>query len=739
MKIKKGIISVLLALIMLVNMVVPVFAQTQQSAPLEVTVDTTSVKAGDAVTITFKLLSPVADVVSFNFYVEYDSDVFEYDKDSSYMPEQYIAGMTGYNSRVHKTAKRTPTNEYFSDIDFAGIEMVSPSFAMPWSMPAGDLYVMVLRAKTDVTSTSSAINLNSVINALTTTDSSTDIDDKYDAVVTVNGKPSGMDMTTHERNGGDAAIDNVSITITDSTVPTVEYTVDITTDEAGYNRGETAYVDVNVSKGFASSELILTYDSAVLTFDEASSTLNGATVKSDTANNKIVIERYGSDITYNENAPEYKLAFDIKSDTNATSSTVTLTSAGFSEAQAASASNLSDAVITTANAVINIYAVYNVTLPEGFSGDAVVPQNQDYTFTAQNQNYNYTFNATMGGTATTVTDNGNGTYTIANVTGDINVAIASQTGKTHSVTISGDAAASVTAPETATYGTDYVFTIAKESGYSYPVTVTIGGTEYTGDIGIDASGENITVTIPGNALTGDIGISVGKVSTEVEVKVSGATADVDAPSTANKNEPYTFTVNRKDGYDYTVTIKVDGTELTADDYTVTTDGNIDTYTIKAEKVTGMIEISVTRKGQLSVEVYQYLTLDGKQMYLVLAKGTLENDNVFTYCGTPMYHSEKYDAYCYLVIPDGSFDQQTAAANVATAQASFVEVNYGMDVNMSSRVDANDAQLVYNMYNTFYSDFTDVSMEKFLRADVNYDKTVNVNDSNAIINFIIAER
>ena len=735
MKQKKGIISVLLALVMLFSMIVPVFAEETQTTAMIVSVDKYTVVKGDAITITFHLENPVSNVCSFNFFVEYDTNVFEYDMNASQIPADYLNSMTGYSDMVHTIAKTTKTNAYFPGVNFAGIEMATANMNYRWAMPEGDMFKLVLRAKADVTDSTSSINLNAVLNALHVTDQDIATD------VTVNGKPSGMDMSTHQRNGGDSAVDNVEITINETTTPTPsdEYSVDVTTDEAGYNRGETAYVNVNVSKGFASSELILTYDSAVLTFNEASSTLNGATVKSDTANNKIVIERYGSDITYNEDAPEYKLAFDIKSDTNATSSTVTLTSAGFSEAQAASASDLSDAVITTANAVINIYAVYNVTLPEGFSGDAVVPQNQDYTFTAQNQNYNYTFNATMGGTATTVTDNGNGTYTIANVTGDINVAIASQTGKSHPVTISGDAAALVTAEATATYGTNYSFTIAKEAGYSYPVTVTIGGTEYTGEIATDASGENIIVTIPGDALTGDIAISVGKVYTAVEVSVSGATTDVEAPATANKNEPYIFKVNRKEGYDYTVTITVDGTELTADDYTVTTDGNTDTYTIKAEKVTGPIAISVTRKGQLSVEVYQYLTLDGKQMYLVLAKGTLENDNVFTYGGNPMYHSEKYGAYCYLVIPDGSFDQQTAAANVATTQASPVEVNYGMDVNMSGRVDANDAQLTYNMYSPRYADFTEVSMEKFLRADVNYDKKVNTEDANAIINFIIANR
>ncbi len=49
---------------------------------------------------------------------------------------------------------------------------------------------------------------------------------------------------------------------------------------------------------------------------------------------------------------------------------------------------------------------------------------------------------------------------------------------------------------------------------------------------------------------------------------------------------------------------------------------------------------------------------------------------------------------------------------------------------------NDAQLVYDIYNAQYGDFTTVSMLKFLRADVNGDKTVDVNDSAAIIGSIL---
>ena len=55
-----------------------------------------------------------------------------------------------------------------------------------------------------------------------------------------------------------------------------------------------------------------------------------------------------------------------------------------------------------------------------------------------------------------------------------------------------------------------------------------------------------------------------------------------------------------------------------------------------------------------------------------------------------------------------------------------------DVNMSKFVDINDAQLVYDIYNGKYSDFTVVSMEKFLNADVNCDMHVDVNDAVAVV-------
>ena len=64
---------------------------------------------------------------------------------------------------------------------------------------------------------------------------------------------------------------------------------------------------------------------------------------------------------------------------------------------------------------------------------------------------------------------------------------------------------------------------------------------------------------------------------------------------------------------------------------------------------------------------------------------------------------------------------------------MVTITPSFDVNRTGKVDVNDAQLVYDMYNGTYSDFTKVSVEKFLRADVNATKAVDHADAVAIVN------
>lgn len=110
----------------------------------------------------------------------------------------------------------------------------------------------------------------------------------------------------------------------------------------------------------------------------------------------------------------------------------------------------------------------------------------------------------------------------------------------------------------------------------------------------------------------------------------------------------------------------------------------------------------------------------------------------------MYWSEKYNnnngAYAWLVIADGtkSLDALTAEAKtvIAAVDGTKAEIVYNGDVNQTTRVDINDAQLVWNMYNAQYSNFDTVNIRKFLEADMNGDKTVNTSDAAAIVNMIV---
>ena len=142
---------------------------------------------------------------------------------------------------------------------------------------------------------------------------------------------------------------------------------------------------------------------------------------------------------------------------------------------------------------------------------------------------------------------------------------------------------------------------------------------------------------------------------------------------------------------------------------------------------------------MTVEVNAYVKLqDARVMYLVTVQGTLADGQVYTYDGHPMYYSEKYQAYCYLVISDQALPtvREDAAAKIATAAATAENVVYDYDVNGTKVVDVNDAQLVYNMYNAVYDNFETVSMMTFLRADVNGSRDLNVEDVSAVVNAIV---
>ena len=92
-----------------------------------------------------------------------------------------------------------------------------------------------------------------------------------------------------------------------------------------------------------------------------------------------------------------------------------------------------------------------------------------------------------------------------------------------------------------------------------------------------------------------------------------------------------------------------------------------------------------------------------------------------------------------MIADGtkSLDALTAEAKtvIAAVDGTKAEIVYNGDVNQTTRVDINDAQLVWNMYNAQYSNFDTVNIRKFLEADMTADGKLDTADAAAIIALI----
>lgn len=393
-------------------------------------------------------------------------------------------------------------------------------------------------------------------------------------------------------------------------------------------------------------------------------------------------------------------------------------------AQDAPAANIDE---TTAAATITVGG-YSVTLPEGFSGAASAAAGTDYTFKANGDDYGcYDVTATMGGETTTVTNNGDGSFTIKNVTGEI---VVTATPKTYAVTVNGTGAGDVSEnAATATYKTDYTFKLTKADGCNYTVTVTAGGNTVTAT----ATTEGV-YTISGADIKGELIITVEKTAIVIPtttITITGDTDDVQGGLilTAKNGEDTTFKISRKDGYTYTV--KAGDTELT-----VGADG---TVTIPGSLLTGApltVTVTKTAVNPYSVEVYEYVKLDGQSIWLVVAK----SESVLAYGADTMFTSEKYGGYCWLVISAENADtvKTEAIAAVKAGSGTAVAVVYTGDVNGTGKVDVNDAQLVYNIYNTEYASFDALSRAKFLAADVNGDHTVTVLDAAAVVNTVLGK-
>jgi|GEM_PF-693861 len=474
---------------------------------------------------------------------------------------------------------------------------------------------------------------------------------------------------------------------------------------------------------FNAYHFVLGYDSAKLEYKSFS--IEGAEVVN--KDGTLTIAGYGADKTANP-----VITFTTKA---VGTSTVSLTTARLDEAANANTKDAPDATVINGSTKVTANA-YTVSLPAGFSGEKTVQPGASYTFTANDKNYSYELSATVGGTPVEITDNKDGSFTIANVSGALVITEVSRTGKSVSVSVdqSGTGKDDVTADATATYGTDYGFTVTKADNYSYTVSMTINGAGYTA---FTVSGNDYT--IPGNALTGNVVIKVDKTysgATDTRtVTVTGTGKDdVTAAATATQGTNFSFTLTKAAGYEYSVTVTI-GSAV----YEPAVSDN--QYTIAGAALTGDVTISVTKTVIITVSVSKYLELNAKTMYLVVAtSATLPEGETLAYGETTMFSSEKYQGYAYLVISEESADTVKAAAEEAIKQvtATSTAVDYSGDVNGTGLVDINDAQLTYNIYNVRYESFEALAMARFLAADVNGDKEVNVTDAAAIVSTVLGK-
>lgn len=494
--------------------------------------------------------------------------------------------------------------------------------------------------------------------------------------------------------------------------------------DAGINVGGEATVALNVThkegNAYNAYYFEVSYDKDVLTYKSA----DVQDVVVDETAGTLKIAGYGAN--KDSGTAAVTLTFTGKA---VGAGKVTITKANVdakanANAQDAPAANIDE---TTAAATITVGG-YSVTLPEGFSGAASAAAGTDYTFKANGDDYGcYDVTATMGGETTTVTNNGDGSFTIKNVTGEI---VVTATPKTYAVTVTGTGAGDVSEnAATATYKTDYTFKLTKADGCNYTVTVTAGGNTVTAA----ATTEGV-YTISGADIKGELSITVEKTAIVIPtttITITGDTDDVQGGLilTAKNGEDTTFKINRKDGYTYTV--KAGDTELT-----VGADG---TVTIPGSLLTGApltVTVTKTAVNPYSVEVYEYVKLDGQSIWLVVAK----SDSVLAYGADTMFTSEKYGGYCWLVISAENADKvkTEAIAAVKAGSGTAAAVVYTGDVNATGKVDVNDAQLVYNIYNTEYASFDALSRAKFLAADVNGDHTVTVLDAAAVVNTVLGK-
>ena len=444
---------------------------------------------------------------------------------------------------------------------------------------------------------------------------------------------------------------------------------------------------------------------------------------------------------------------------------------------------------------------YSVTF-KGNAGDvtenaATATYGKDYTFKLnRDEKFQYTFETKIGGVDYTVTGpDAEGNYKILGtaIKGDIEITVTKTELPTevYGVTVTGSGKGDVTAPEKATKGGDFTFTVVEADGYFYTVEITINGLSYTKATVVESEdGMTKTYTIPGADVTGPIIITVSKDeafnvafenadSNVISIyKADAKTKITDGKDLVKKGSDYVFVIkNFFLVYDLHIEVTENGVTKDYTDEVAKGSGTRRNHTITIENVQGDLDIKlswVASDSLVKVAVTPYVELNNKTIYLVATRTSAECTDrsimLDTYDGNGMYRvnglyanqipgssaNTNFMTCLWLVTVDKgeTFTKDDALKHLS--YTNFLNVSQpdthnitDTDVNVSGYLDVNDAQLVYDIYSGKYPEFcmtnklkgsfvepqTEVTMTKYLRADVNRDMKVDIHDAADIVNRI----
>lgn len=683
----KRTLSILLTIAMIISLIPAVFAADVPT--MSTTVDKTEVQPGDTITLTLSIDKTITNLNNWEWAIYFDKTA--YVKTSGELEPGCMSG-TGTTGAVGDNVDILGKNA----IRVSGLSTTGD----PVTLNAGKIATVTFTATENITAENARIEVK--------TEALPDYDTLKDNDVKLTGNIIDVTVKSSEAKGYTVSM-GADKQVASGQIVEIPVTI-------GNNDGKNAY---------NAYDMTFSFDPTILTLNMEATSIEGYRVIPGSGTVRIV--RYGKAAELGDALTlNFTAAGQGQSAVKVTAAYVD-TNTNAIELDAPAAIVLNGTTTITVNG-------YTVTLPDDFTRTdaegSVIAAGGTLTFKPVDPNYDYTVTVTVGnGEATTVSPDEGGIYTVPNVNGNV-VVSSTQTPKSFNVTLGAD----TTGNEKATYKTDYTFKLTPADGYVYKMAVTIGDKAYTGFTAKVNDDGTTTYTIPGADVIGNIVINSNKQVKPLEtykVTFAGTGAgDATGESTVQEKANYTFTVAKQKNFEYTITATMGGKDVTI------TEGADNTYTIA--NVTGDLVITIEKKSTLTMEVAvsEYVQMDNKTVFLVTVTGTPEEGKAFAYGDNVMYKTTAYgeNVYSWLVIVDKNetFTVATAEANINQASATAEEVKQSYDVNETGVVDINDAQLTYDIYSGKYTDFEKVSVRKFLRADVNFDKAVNSTDAVAVV-------